>query len=87
LEQCHAVATAVDEQLIEHLGGEGEVLVHLDPCTPHHCPLCRVSDCPVRMTRFRTAPVWTLESATGNPLYRYYPRSDKTWLPERKETP
>lgn len=70
LEQCHAAETSVEEWLIDYLGGEGEVLVHLDPCTPHHCPSCRVLDCPVRATKFRTTPVWTIESATGSPLFR-----------------
>lgn len=73
LEQCHAAETFVEEWLVEHLGGQGEVLLHLDPCTPHHCPLCRVPDCPVRSTRFRTAPTWTVELATGNPMFRYTP--------------
>jgi cation diffusion facilitator family transporter len=69
LEQCHEAETSVEEWLIDYLGGEGEVLVHLDPCTPHHCPSCRVLDCPVRTTKFRTTPVWTIESATGSPMF------------------
>ncbi|HJY80839.1 MAG TPA: cation diffusion facilitator family transporter [Candidatus Binatia bacterium] len=73
LEQSHDAETSVEEWLVEHLGGQGEVLVHLDPCTPHHCPLCRVLDCPVRSTKFRTMPVWTVELATGNPMFRYVP--------------
>lgn len=69
LEQCHAAETAVESWLVDRLGGQGEVLLHLDPCTPHHCPLCRMPDCPVRATAFRAAPRWTVEMATGNPLF------------------
>jgi cation diffusion facilitator family transporter len=69
LEQCHAAETAVESWLVERLGGQGEALLHLDPCTPHHCPLCRMPDCPVRTTAFRAAPKWTVEMATGNPLF------------------
>jgi len=78
LEQCHDAETSVEEWLVEHLGGQGEVLVHLDPCTPHHCPLCRVLDCPVRSTRFRSMPAWTVELATGNPKFRYVPPLART---------
>jgi cation diffusion facilitator family transporter len=78
LEQCHDAETSVEEWLVEHLGGQGEVLVHLDPCTPHHCPLCRVLDCPVRSTRFRSLPAWTVEMATGNPPFRYVPPLART---------
>jgi len=84
LEQCHDAETSVEEWLVEHLGGQGEVLVHLDPCTPHHFPLCLMLDCPVRSTRFRTTPVWTVELATGNPMFRYVPRLEE---PEDKGKP
>jgi cation diffusion facilitator family transporter len=77
LEQSHAAETFVEDWLVEHLGGQGEVLLHLDPCTPHHCPLCRVLDCPVRSTRFRAMPVWTVELATGNPMFRYVPHLEE----------
>lgn len=71
LEQSHDAETYVEEWLVEHLGGQGEALLHLDPCTPHHCPSCRMPDCPVRTTAFRATPVWTIESATGNPMFHY----------------
>lgn len=67
LEQCHEAETIVEAWLVQHLGGQGEVLLHLDPCTPHHCPSCRLQDCPVRASAFRKTPRWTVELATGNP--------------------
>jgi len=69
LEQCHAAETTVESWLVERLGGQGEVLLHLDPCTSHHCPLCRMLNCPVRATAFRLSPQWTVEMATANPLF------------------
>jgi hypothetical protein len=61
--------------VVEHLGGQGEVLVHLDPCTSHHCLGCRMPDCPVRVMAFRSTLPWTVESAIGDPTFRYFSRS------------
>lgn len=73
LEQCHAAQTRVEEVLVEHLGGEVEALIHLDPCTSHHCAFCPMPDCPVRAVPFHARPRWTVASATGNPPVRYSP--------------
>lgn len=72
LEQCHKAQTAVEEVLVEQFG-EGEVLVHLDPCISHHCSFCQMPDCPVRAAQFRRLIPWTVEAATGNPMFRYAP--------------
>jgi cation diffusion facilitator family transporter len=72
LEQCHKAQTGVEEVLVEQFDG-GEVLVHLDPCTSHHCPFCQMSDCPVRAMPFHRLMPWTVEAATGNPMFRYVP--------------
>lgn len=69
LEQCHVTETVVEDWLVERLGGKGEALLHLDPCTPHHCPFCNVSDCPLRVSTFRSTPAWTVDMATGNPMF------------------
>jgi cation diffusion facilitator family transporter len=73
LEQSHSTETVVEDWLVERLGGKGEALLHLDPCTPHHCPFCGVSDCPVRAAAFRSTPAWTVEMATGNPMFLIEP--------------
>ena len=74
LEQSHAAESAVEEWLVEHLGGQGEVLIHIDPCTSHHCPFCQMPDCPVRAVAYRSAVSWTVESATDEaPLFPYVP--------------
>jgi len=65
LERSHAIEAAIEKQIIEDLGGQGEAIIHLDPCTPHHCPSCQVVDCPVRAAKFRKTPEWTVETATG----------------------
>jgi len=87
LEQCHEAATFVEEWLVEHLGGQGEVLLHLDPCTSHHCPFCRMPDCPVRAAKFRFTPAWTVESATSNPPFRYVPQFTESKSSEKEERP
>ena len=63
LEQGHATNTEIEEQLIKRFHGQSEAIIHLDPCMPLHCPMCRVQDCPVRSTSFRSAPEWTVELA------------------------
>ncbi len=68
LEQCHETETEVEASLVDRLGGHGEALLHLDPCTPHHCPFCRMSACPMRTSAFRATPPWTVELATGSPM-------------------
>ena len=73
LEQCHAAETIVAEWVVEHLGGQGEVLVHLDPCTSHYCVGCQVLDCPIRTMPFRSVIPWTVESAIGDPTFYYFP--------------
>jgi cation diffusion facilitator family transporter len=75
LEQSHAAETAVEEWLVEHLGGQGEVLIHIDPCTSHHCAFCQMPDCPVRAVKHRTSLPWTVETATDEtPLFPYVPK-------------
>ncbi len=70
LEQCHTTQTCVAEALGWQLGEDSEVLIHLDPCTSHHCALCQMPDCPVRAVPFHVKPRWTVASATGNPQVR-----------------
>jgi cation diffusion facilitator family transporter len=72
LEQCHKAQSVVEDVLVEQFDG-GEVLVHLDPCISHHCPFCQMPDCPVRAAPFRRLIPWTVEAATGNPMFRYTP--------------
>jgi cation diffusion facilitator family transporter len=69
LEQCHETQTVVEGWLIDRLGSHSEALLHLDPCTPHHCPSCPLTDCSVRTSVFRVTPSWTVEFATGNPRF------------------
>ncbi len=65
IQQGHAIDTEIEQKLVEHFGGKGEAIIHLDPCTPHHCSMCQIRDCPVRSTAFRRAPKWTMEMAVN----------------------
>lgn len=69
LEQCHETQAVVEAWLIDRLGSHSEALLHLDPCTPHHCPSCRMVDCPVRTSAFRVTPSWTVKFATDDPRF------------------
>jgi cation diffusion facilitator family transporter len=48
--------------IVEH--GEGDVVVHFDPCRPDHCPGCPVAECPVRGAEFAARLPLSVESAT-----------------------
>jgi cation diffusion facilitator family transporter len=79
LEQSHAAETVVEEWVVEHLGGQGEALIHLDPCTSHHCPFCQMPDCPIRVLPFRSALPWTIESSIADPMFRYFPPPERAF--------
>ncbi len=55
----HREAKTVENLLISHFKGNASILVHMDPCEPSQCPVCRDSDCQWRKTRFAFKPTWT----------------------------
>lgn len=72
LDQCHETEKEVEEVILQRLGGKGETIVHLDPCVPECCQYCCVKECPVRSAEPDMTLVWTVESATGEPMYHYF---------------
>ena len=48
LDDAHAQAKAVEQLLIDHFEGNAGVLVHMDPCEPEECPVCRQPACDQR---------------------------------------
>lgn len=48
MEEAHQTGDRLERVLLEGLEGRGDVVVHLDPCRPQHCPGCNVQDCPIR---------------------------------------
>ncbi|MGD8844540.1 MAG: cation diffusion facilitator family transporter [Desulfobacteraceae bacterium] len=45
MEQAHCQAAAVEELLTTQYDGNASVLVHIDPCDPRLCPVCRQNRC------------------------------------------
>ena len=51
MDEAHRVGDALEAALGRVLEGEGDFVVHLDPCRPMHCSGCAMADCPVRVAR------------------------------------
>lgn len=52
VDQAHAASRAFEAALLEALGTEGELALHLDPCERAWCHCCDLADCPVRAAPF-----------------------------------
>jgi hypothetical protein len=48
LDDAHAQAKALEKLLIDNFEGNAGVLVHMDPCEPEECPVCRQPACDQR---------------------------------------
>ncbi|MGH7143251.1 MAG: cation diffusion facilitator family transporter [Planctomycetota bacterium] len=65
--QGHAAEHELEERLQTRVEAGILCLIHLDPCTEHHCGQCRMAVCPVRGSQFVAAADWSLEALTGGP--------------------
>jgi cation diffusion facilitator family transporter len=52
LSQAHEVEKEVAAALLQALGTEGDVMIHLDPCEPSNCENCKLASCPERCLPF-----------------------------------
>ena len=66
LEKAHSEISAMDELVNRTSGREVELFIHMDPCIPTSCPVCLVTDCPVRQAPFVRRVPWTLATALEN---------------------
>lgn len=48
VDDAHRLADGLERGLARWIEGEGDVVVHLDPCLPRHCGACTMPRCPVR---------------------------------------
>ncbi len=62
-ERLHHIHDEVEEVIAEHVRG-GDVVIHFDPCRPHHCKGCAQGDCPVRKDPFEGRPPFDRLRAT-----------------------
>ena len=60
LERAHEEITELDELVNRGSGREVECFIHMDPCVPTSCPVCKIQNCPVRQAPFIKQVKWTL---------------------------
>jgi cation diffusion facilitator family transporter len=59
--QVHEAEQEITQALLEALGEEGDIMIHVDPCEPPYCPVCNVDDCSERSADFTSAPKWSVK--------------------------
>ncbi|HTL51189.1 MAG TPA: cation diffusion facilitator family transporter [Planctomycetota bacterium] len=69
VEAAHAAEHQLEETLQTQVEPAITCLIHVDPCRPSHCSVCRHGACAVRSTPLETPASWTLEAMTGGPLF------------------
>jgi cation diffusion facilitator family transporter len=61
LTQVHETEQEITKALLEAIGEEGDIMIHVDPCEPYYCPVCEVKDCLERSAEFATGPSWSVK--------------------------
>lgn len=61
LTQVHEAEQEITQALLDALGEEGDIMIHVDPCEPPYCPVCEVDDCSKRNSGFICAPNWSVK--------------------------
>jgi cation diffusion facilitator family transporter len=61
LTQVHEAEQEITNALLEALGEEGDIMIHIDPCEPPYCPVCNVDNCSERKIGFSSAPQWSVK--------------------------
>jgi len=69
VQQAHEFQGQVERNLIEGLNDHASVLIHLDPCVPSCCSMCRITTCTVRTAPFVAEPPWDVPALIGKPPY------------------
>jgi cation diffusion facilitator family transporter len=66
LSQAHEVEKEVAAALLEAIGTEGDVMIHLDPCMPSKCGNCSLESCPERLHPFIEGDQITVEKVMAD---------------------
>ncbi len=61
LTRVHEAEQEITRALLDALGEEGDIMIHVDPCEPPYCPVCEVDDCSKRHSDFSSAPNWSVK--------------------------
>jgi cation diffusion facilitator family transporter len=59
--QVHETEQEITTALLEAIGEEGDIMIHVDPCETPYCPVCEVDDCSARKTPFSSASSWSVK--------------------------
>ncbi|MCO6449166.1 MAG: cation transporter [Caldilineales bacterium] len=76
LEQVHQTETDIDRGLMQALGEQGQVIIHVDPCIADYCPLCQMPDCPVRVQAAKPPLAWKVDLLTAGPPHPLFAQSN-----------
>ena len=61
LTQVHEAEQEITRALLDAIGEEGDIMIHVDPCEPPYCPACEVDDCSKRSSDFSSSPNWSVK--------------------------
>jgi cation diffusion facilitator family transporter len=61
LTQVHEAEQEITQALLDAIGEEGDIMIHVDPCEPPYCPVCEVGDCSERISDFNASPNWSVK--------------------------
>ena len=63
VEEAHDAIQRFEASVLRHVGLEGEIVFHPDPCRREVCRICELEACPIRAEPFEGRPPLTLEEA------------------------
>lgn len=66
LEQAHQEIAAIEALVNAECPREVELFIHMDPCIPHSCAICSLTECAERKAPFSHRIVWDLDSVLQN---------------------
>ena len=64
LEAAHREVRELEKVFSDHFGGSSEVLIHLDPCSVPHCPVCNFDPCSLRHEGASIKKTWNRQALT-----------------------
>ena len=67
VERAHGFEKEITKTIADSLGGGSQVLIHLDPCKPTFCKMCRVDPCPERKSAHGLDLDWTINKMINGP--------------------
>lgn len=66
VQEAHNEVDEIEQLVKSHFENTVELFIHVDPCIPASCPLCQITDCPVRKFPMEGKVEWNLENVMRN---------------------